>query len=129
MLLNACKSESFVIINDEIKVNVEVADTSEKRATGLMFREVLDEESGMLFVFQWQDYYSFWMKNTLIPLDMIWISEDMEIVDIQQTEPCKENPCSSYKPNAPGKYVLEVNQGFASRNNIEIGDKIVLDLN
>ncbi|MBI2135200.1 DUF192 domain-containing protein [Candidatus Woesearchaeota archaeon] len=129
---NACNSEEFVVIdngNEKIKVNVEIADTSEERAAGLMSRESLDENSGMLFVYQWEDYYSFWMKNTLIPLDIIWVSGDGEIADIKHAEPCTEDPCTSYKPVKPAKYVLEVNGNFTIKNSVSIGDIIAINLN
>ena len=129
LLLAACKSENIVFIdngNKEIKINVEIADSFEERTKGLMFREFLNENSGMLFVFDDEDYRSFWMKNTLITLDIIFISENFEIVDIKYAVPCKEDPCVSYKSSKPAKYVLEVNGNFTIRNNIKIDDKIII---
>jgi len=126
-LIAACTNQSIVIIdngNKNFEINVEIADNFEERARGLMFREFLDENAGMLFVFEQEDYLSFWMKNTLIPLDMIFISEDFEIVDIKYAVPCKQDPCVSYKTISPAKYVLEVNGNFTLQNNIEIGNKI-----
>jgi hypothetical protein len=64
-----------------------------------MHREHLPEKSGMLFVFQQSSPYGFWMKNTLIPLDMIWIDQNQKIIDIQQAIPCTADPCPSYKPS------------------------------
>jgi|TARA_Y100000294_G_scaffold136039_2_gene128850 hypothetical protein len=128
LLLAACKSEDIVFIdkgNGKIKVNVEIADSFEERTKGLMFREFLDENSGMLFVFDDEDYLSFWMKNTLIPLDMIFISEDFEIVDIKYAVPCEKDPCISYKSIKPAKYVLEVNGNFTIGKNIAIGNNIM----
>jgi len=126
-LIVACNKQDIVLIdngNENFEINVEIADNFEERAKGLMFREFLDENAGMLFIFEQEDYLSFWMKNTLIPLDMIFISEDFEIVDIKHATPCKQDPCVSYKTISPAKYVLEVNGNFTLRNNIEIGDKI-----
>jgi len=127
LLLTACTSENVVFIdngNEKIKVNVEVAKSFEERSKGLMFREFLGESSGMLFVFEQENYLSFWMKNTLIQLDMIFISEDFEVVDIKYASPCKEEPCVSYKSIKPAKYVLEVNGNFTVENNIRIGNSI-----
>src|SRR3989344_7461514 len=71
-------------------VNVEVSDSPEERARGLMYRESLGENEGMLFIFEDEEIYPFWMKNTLILLDIIWISSDLIIVDIKKVVPCAE---------------------------------------
>ena len=130
IILTSCKSENAVFIDngkEKIKVNVEIADNAEEMATGLMFRQFLDDNKGMLFVFERENIYSFWMKNTLIPLDMIWISDGMKIVDIRHAEPCKEDPCVNYRPAGTAKYVLEVNGNFTIKNHIAIGDKISIN--
>ena len=128
LILTACESENIVLIdngNEKIKVNVEIADSAEERSKGLMFREFLDENSGMWFAFDDENYRSFWMKNTLIPLDMIFISEELEIVDIKYAFPCLKDLCIIYKSSKPAKYVLEVNGNFTIEKNIGIGDKIL----
>jgi uncharacterized membrane protein (UPF0127 family) len=105
-------------------IRVEIADTYEKRKAGLMFRESLPENQGMLFIFDSEDYYSFWMKNMRIPLDIIWIDKDKRIVDIKaDVPPCKDS-CEGLPSNAKAKYILEVNVGFAERNGIKIGDEV-----
>lgn len=109
-----------------IKINAEIADDKQEQANGLMFREKLNKNEGMLFVFENEEYQTFWMKNTLIPLDMIFIDENFEIVDIKNAVPCKEEPCALYKSSKPAKYVLEVNSNFAEKNGINAGDKIIL---
>jgi len=106
---------------------IEIADDATERAQGLMFREFLDDKNGMFFVFDEEDYHSFWMKNTLIPLDIVFISQEFEIVDVIYAEPCKTDQCESYKSAKPAKYVLEVNGNFTIKNNIEIGDKITIN--
>lgn len=106
------------------KVKVEIADDNEEREKGLMFREKLNENEGMLFVFEDESYRAFWMKNTLIPLDMIFINGNFEIVDIKNANPCREGQCVLYKPSKPAKYVLEAGAGFAGKNSISIGDKV-----
>jgi uncharacterized membrane protein (UPF0127 family) len=75
-----------------------------------MFRETLPDDAGMLFLFDHSDTYSFRMKNTLIPLDMLRLSPDLQIVDIQEAQPCTADPCPSYLPQAQAQYVLELNQ-------------------
>ena len=113
--------------NKTIKLNVEIADDNYKREKGLMFRENLDENAGMLFIFGNEAYETFWMKNTLIPLDIIFIDKYFKIANIEHAVPCKQDPCALYHSSKPVKYVLEVNAGFAMKNNIEVSNKIVLN--
>jgi uncharacterized membrane protein (UPF0127 family) len=101
--------------------HVEIANTNETRQRGLMFREKLADNEGMLFLFDSPDKHSFWMKNTLIPLDIIWISDDKKVVDIQTMQPCAKDPCPSYQPPNEAQYVLEVGAG---KFRGEIGDTI-----
>ncbi len=108
-------------------VNAELAQTREERSQGLMHREHL--EGGMLFVFESEGTHSFWMKNTLIPLDMIWIGKDMRVVHIEHAVPCTTESCRSYTPSAPALYVLETNAGFAEKNGIRVGDITTIDYN
>ena len=109
-----------------IKIKAEIADDNEERLKGLMSRENLNENEGMLFVFENEDYQTFWMKNTLISLDMIFIDENLKIVDIKNAQPCEEEQCNLYKSSKPAKYVLEVNGNFTIRNNVKISDKMTL---
>ncbi len=101
--------------------DAELAQTAKERARGLMFREKLEPGHGMFFIFEKEEPYGFWMKNTLIPLDVIWISESRKVVDVQTLPPCKSNPCPVFKPKNAAKYVLEVNAGeFQGGNGDEI---------
>lgn len=100
----------------------EVVDTPDTRAQGLMFREALAENEGMFFIFDRVDNYPFWMKNTLIPLDIIWLNESYTIVHIAQAEPCLKDPCVLYDPHADALYALEMDKGFAEANGISVGD-------
>lgn len=105
--------------------NVELAIKPEQRRQGLMFRDHLDLDKGMLFVFKDEARYSFWMKNTLIPLDIIWINRNKEIVFISHsTQPCEKDPCPSIIPTQKAKYVLEINQGISKKIDLKVGDKI-----
>ena len=127
LVLAACSKQNLVLIDngkEKISVKVEIADNNEERAKGLMFRSSLEQDSGMLFVFNDEDYLSFWMKNTLIPLDALFISKSFEIVDIKHMEPCKQDTCMSYRPIKPAKYVLEVNGNFTVKNKIKPGDRV-----
>ncbi len=108
---------------------VDVASTPEERARGLMYQEALDSESGMIFVFDEEGNQTFWMKNTLIPLDIIWLDEDGKIVDIaHNVEPCILEPCKIYSPDEPAKFVLEIAGGSADRLGISEGQIARIEL-
>ena len=107
-------------------ISAEIADTPEERDRGLMFRTELAEDRGMLFIFETEGLYSFWMKNTLIPLDMIWIGQNFSIVHIEHAVPCTTEPCEFYTPNTPAKYVVEVVSGFVDAHNVKVGDSVAL---
>jgi len=102
---------------------VEIAKTKAQRERGLMYREKLDKDKGMLFIFDKEGMYPFWMKNTLIPLDIIWIDGNNKVVFISQNvQPCKTLICPSAVPSEQAKYVLEINAGFAEKLQIKTGD-------
>lgn len=108
---------------------VEIAKTMQERQEGLMFRKSLDKDSGMLFLFPEEDYYSFWMKNTSIPLDIIWIDLNKKIVYMKENaQPCFEEFCESFKPNKKSLYVLELNSGEIKKYNLKINDKATIYL-
>ena len=95
---------------------IQIADSQEERENGLMFVEQMLEDEGMLFIFEEQGVYPFWMKNTLIPLDIIWLDENKSIVFIKESAlPCKEEPCEIINPDKSAKYVLEINSGMADK--------------
>ncbi len=105
-------------------INAELAETPEKRRQGLMYREQLGAGEGMLFVFETEAVYGFWMKNTLIPLDIIWLDSSKKVVHIETAVPCTTERCISYTPSAAALYVVEANAGFAEENGIEIGTPV-----
>ncbi|MDX5319867.1 MAG: DUF192 domain-containing protein [Bacteroidota bacterium] len=102
------------------KLNIEIADDESEITTGLMFRKKMEADRGMLFIFPDVNMRSFWMRNTIIPLDIIFISEDKTIVTIQKnTTPFSEKSIPS---SAPAKYVLEVNAGTSDYFGWKEGD-------
>lgn len=103
---------------------VEVADNPIEQARGLMNRQSLGQDHGMLFVFDREEIHSFWMKNTLIPLDVIWIGKDKRVKAIQTLEPCQTEECPHANPGSPALYVLEINGGLAQRSGINAGDAV-----
>ena len=114
--------------DDEIAtIGIEVADNVQLRARGLMYRNSLPADGGMLFIFDREEIQGFWMKNTYIALDMLFVNREKEIVTIHaNTTPMKE---WNYASTEPALYVVEVNAGYCLRHNIKAGDRIefVLD--
>lgn len=105
--------------------DVELAQTPEEMSRGLMFREKLDPEGGMLFIFDREGEYSFWMKDTLIPLDIIWIDGNKKIVFISEnTQPCKEEFCPNINPGKNAEYVLELNGGTCQKIGLKAGETL-----
>jgi uncharacterized membrane protein (UPF0127 family) len=105
----------------ELRVLVEVVSSPRERARGLMYRQHLPVDAGMLFLFENESIQSFWMKNTLIPLDIAYLDGDLRIVDIQQMEP---RTTETHPSAAPAQYALEMNVGWFERNSVTIGDRI-----
>ncbi len=89
-------------------INAEIADTEALRERGMMFRTSLDPGAGMLFVFETEQRMSFWMKNTLIPLYMLFFDADGNLVSTTVMKPCQQDPCPTYPSAGPAKYALEV---------------------
>jgi uncharacterized protein len=96
----------------EIELKVEIADEPHEHNEGLMGREKLKEDHGMLFVFEKSQRVSFWMKNTLIPLDIIFFDQDGKYISMNTMHPCTEDPCPQFGSGKYAKYALEVNAGF-----------------
>ncbi|MGH7767447.1 MAG: DUF192 domain-containing protein [Candidatus Binatia bacterium] len=124
--LSTCRSEPHVIIatksGNEHAVRVEIADTPAKREMGLQYRNDLADDQGMLFLFPAEEVLTFWMKNTPIPLDMIFIGSDMKIAGIvHNAVPFSLTPRSV---GAPSRYVLEIKGGLAKQKGIEAGDTV-----
>jgi uncharacterized membrane protein (UPF0127 family) len=108
-------------------IQVEIADTMKKRAEGLMYRQHLAKDRGMLFTFDQAQPWVFWMKNTKIPLDIIWMNEKKQIIHIARNVPIctrTDDGCPQYQPNDPAMYVLELGGGEAERLKLEKGTKL-----
>jgi hypothetical protein len=117
-----------VVFPDKTTISVEVAQTDTERQRGLMFRKSLGDDQGMIFVFEEPGFYPFWMKNTLIPLDILYFDADRRLVSMQlDVPPCKADPCPTYPSDAPAIYVLELSAGTAQRIGAKPGDTLKID--
>jgi hypothetical protein len=125
----ACRAgDPSVVLKDE-RFTVELAETSEKQALGLMFRDYLPDDHGMLFLFPGEAIRSFWMKNTRVALDIFYFDEELKLVSVSEnTRPCRTQRCPSYPSTGPAKYVLELNAGKAAELGVQAGDVLELRL-
>lgn len=110
---------------EKVRVRAEIADEVEEQTRGLMFRESLGEERGMLFVYPDEQVRSFWMRNTLIPLSIAYMDAEGRIIDIQDMK-ALDDEAPHYVSAKPAQYALEVNQGFFEEHGVEVGDRAEL---
>ena len=127
LLVSGCASASgpWVEIGGE-RFTVEIADDDAERARGLMFRDTLADGTGMLFIHESESPQAYWMKNTRIPLDILYFDDDRKLVSQQRgVPPCSAgNNCPSYPSDQPARYVLELNAGEAARLKLEDGAEL-----
>lgn len=122
--LSANKNQGNKVCFQSKCFDVEIVKTPKDRQKGLQNRESLEKNKGMLFVFEKSKIYSFWMKDTLIPLDIIWLDRKKRVVFISENvPPCKKNPCPVYSPHKKAKYVLEIRASVSKDVNIVVGEK------
>lgn len=120
-------SEKFVkiFLPNETSITAELAITEAERQRGLMFREALLPDQGMLLVFEEEDIYYIWMKNMKFSIDILWLDKEKRIVHIEKkVPPCKKEPCPSYYSKSPSMYVLELRAGSAEENKLKLHDRL-----
>lgn len=117
-------ASSTIQINDRI-ITVEIADTPEERERGLSGKEGLAEDEGMLFIFDEDGKPSFWMKDMLFAIDIVWISRDGAIVHIEENVAPETYP-TSFAPRSEARYVVELPAGYASKYTVRLGDVVRL---
>jgi uncharacterized membrane protein (UPF0127 family) len=132
VLLAACGSppEAILVVDtadDEVEINAEVADTPQERTVGLMNREELDDDAGMVFLVPEPTEASFWMKDTLIPLSVAFWDRGGRIFRILDMAPCRRDPCPSYEPGRAWLGAVEVNLGFFEEQGVRVGDRVRLE--
>lgn len=111
------------------RYSIEVADDEAERARGLMFRDQMAEDHGMLFIHEYEEPISYWMKNTHIPLDILYFDHALKLVGQQRNvPPCSAgNACPAYPSHAAALYVLELNAGQADRLGLKLGEVLKVD--
>jgi len=114
----------FQTSQGRFELAVEIADTPEEHARGLMNRSSLAQNAGMLFLFPEENLRYFWMKDTLIPLDMVFLSSEGKVVALaEDAQPCRSQSCSIYGSEVPSRYVVEANAGYVRSIGLSIGDE------
>jgi len=128
-LCSACMAREPSVVLKGQRFAVELAETQEKQALGLMFRDRLPDDRGMLFIFPSEGLRRFWMKNTRIPLDIMYFGADLKLVSVaENVQPCRTPRCPSYPSEGPARYVLELNAGKAEELGLQPGDPLELHL-
>jgi uncharacterized membrane protein (UPF0127 family) len=114
-----------VYFPDGSHVSAELAQRDEDRQRGLMYRERIKRNEGMLFVFKREGFYDFWMKNVSFPIDILWLDGERRILHIQaQAPPCDQGDCPSYSSPQPALFVLELKAGEAERRGLKLNDRL-----
>ena len=114
-----------IFFPDGKSIIADLVKSEEDRARGLMFRKTLNEDQGMLFVFESEGLYSFWMKNMNFSIDILWLDGEKRIVHLERdVPPCKKDPCPSYETRVPAKYVLELKAGSIEKLKLKLYDRI-----
>ena len=122
----AAASGAYVEIKGH-RYTIEIAADDASRAHGLMDRTHMDADRGMLFVFENDEPRAFWMKNTKIPLDMLFFDREQRLISVQHdVPPCVSDPCPPYRSGAPARYVLELNAGESAKMGLTPGDPIAI---
>ncbi|MGD9850481.1 MAG: DUF192 domain-containing protein [Nitrospirales bacterium] len=112
-----------------VSLSVEIAETVDKRSQGLMYRKSLEADQGMLFIFPEMGYWTFWMKNTLIPLDILWMDESGKILHVESHVPIctkKDDSCPRYYSTRESIFVLEIQAGRAKELGLTPGTRMSL---
>ena len=125
--LTACAADGHWVELKGVRFKVEIADDDAERARGLMFRDALAADSGMLFIHDIAEPQAYWMKNTKIPLDILYFDQNRRLVSAQErVPPCSAgNRCPPYPSSGPALYVLELNAGQAAELGVKAGDELV----
>lgn len=125
------KGLGTILTPKETIIFAEIVDSPDKRSKGLMFRQSMAPDRGMLFLFPETGHFSFWMKNTLIPLDILWLDESGTILHLEPNVPIctrKDDQCPKYQSPHKSSQVLELNAGTAEKLGLSVGSQLKVDL-
>ncbi|MCK4744598.1 DUF192 domain-containing protein [Candidatus Parcubacteria bacterium] len=127
ILLAGCakKEQDYYLKIKEQNIKVELAETEQERIKGLSGRENLCDNCGILFIFNKEDFHSFWMKEMKFPIDIIWINNDKIVQITKNADLPQAKNIPTYTPKQKASKVLEVNAGFCEKHNIKVGDKVL----
>jgi uncharacterized protein len=120
----------LITFPDGTRVLAEIASSDAERLLGLIFKERLPENMGMLFLFDEPDYHRLWTKNVRFPIDIIWLDADRHVIGWEENLfPCRQDPCRTYAPKEKkALYALEVSAGFVKKHQLKTGMQVVIDL-
>lgn len=131
VLITGCQTTPHQVSINDVTFQVTLAEDDSSRAMGLMYEKSLADDAGMLFIFPDSRPRAFWMKNTLIPLDILYFNHNKVLVSIQaDVPPCRTTTtrCPNYPSQKPAQYVLEINAGLSEQYGFKVGDKLILKL-
>ncbi len=129
LFCSACNSAEPQVVLKGQRFTVELATDRKQQALGLMFRDSMEDDHGMLFIFPTEATRSFWMKNTRIPLDIFYFDKNLALVNVaKNARPCRTQRCPGYPSEGPAMYVLELNAGKADELGVAAGDVLSLEL-
>lgn len=129
LFCSACNSAEPQVVLKGQRFTVELATDRKQQALGLMFRDSMEDDHGMLFIFPTEASRSFWMKNTRIPLDIFYFDKNLALVSVaKNARPCRTQRCPGYPSEGPAMYVLELNAGKADELGVAAGDVLSLHL-
>ena len=119
---------AVAVLPSGAEFTLEIAADPDSRSRGYMGRESVGPREGMLFVFERPERHGFWMKNCLVPLDMIWLDDSRRVVDVSHSvPPCPPGgECPEVRPKGASRYVLEIQSGAATRHGLKVGDQVVI---
>lgn len=123
-LISSYYKDAYLVINEK-NINIEIADSHNKRREGLSGRDSLNDDEGLFFKFEDVDYHGIWMKDMNFPIDIIWLSNTLQVIHIEENVDPSTYP-DSFVPSKPAKYVLEVKSGFVKSNFVALKDQATI---
>ena len=122
-------SHYLLTFPDGTKVVAEIARSDAERLLGMIFKEKLPEDMGMLFIFDEPDRHRLWTKNVRFPIDLIWLNSERRVIGWEEKlMPCSQDPCPTYGPPQPALYALEIPTGFIARHGLKTDAQVVFEL-